>query len=164
MAAIRREARPRGDERRDAIGEIIQTVQRIVKATYQFTSRGLREFGASGPQIWALRTLAEEGKLTVGELAARMYLHISTVSVIADRLEKAGLADRERSEEDRRVVHLTITPHGRELIQKAPVPPRARLPRGLDRLSTPELVKLKAAMIQLSEIMGITRVPPTSEA
>ena len=164
MAVTQRKARSRTDERRDAIGEIIQTVQRIVKVTYQFTSRGLREFGASGPQVWALRILAEEGRLTVGEIAVRMYLHISTVSVIVDRLVKAGLADRERSEEDRRVVHLTITPHGRELVQKAPVPPRARLPRGLDRLSTPDLLNLRVAMVQLSEIMGITRVPPTSEA
>ncbi|MBI2923780.1 MAG: MarR family transcriptional regulator [Planctomycetes bacterium] len=160
----RRESGSRTDGRREAIGEIIQAVQRIVKVTYQFTSRGLRDFGVSGPQVWALRTLVEEGRLTVGELATRMYLHISTVSVIADRLEKAGLVDRERSEEDRRVVHLSITPHGRELVRKAPVPPRARLPLGLDRLNTSDLLNLQAAMSQLSEIMGISKVPPSSEA
>jgi len=49
---------------------------------------------------------------TVSELAERMQLERHTVTELVDRAERAGLVARERSSEDRRVVHLRLTDEG----------------------------------------------------
>ncbi len=150
--------------RREAIGDIIQTVQRVVRATYRFTRRGLREHGAGGPQVWALMSLATTARMTVGQLADSMYLHISTVSALSEQLVKKGWVVRERSEEDRRVVWLTITPAGRELLARAPVPPRALLPRGLEAMPTSELLRTRKSFLRVSAIMRLEDEPAEPEA
>ncbi|MCC6740849.1 MAG: MarR family transcriptional regulator [Planctomycetia bacterium] len=142
----------------------MQTIQRVVRATYRFTRRGLREHGAAGPQIWALMSLAAEGPMTVGQLADSMYLHISTVSALAETLVKKGWAARERSETDRRVVWLSITKEGRELLAHAPVPPRALLPRGLEQLGTRELLRIQRSFLRVSGIMKLTEELAEPEA
>jgi MarR family transcriptional regulator, organic hydroperoxide resistance regulator len=150
-------------KRREAIADVIQTVQRIVRATYRFTRRGLKELGAGGPQVWALMALSQNPRMTVGQLAESMYLHISTVSSLADQLVRHGWAERERSEDDRRVVWLKITDAGRALIARSDVPPRARLPHGLEKLDTPELIRTRKAFLRVSAIMGLLEDPPEPE-
>jgi DNA-binding MarR family transcriptional regulator len=49
---------------------------------------------------------------TVSELARRMALERHTVTELVDRAERAGLIERERSSDDRRVVHLRLTGEG----------------------------------------------------
>jgi len=49
-----------------------------------------------------------------------MYLHISTISGIVDRLETGGYLQRRRSTDDRRVVHLRLTEKGKRTILQAP--------------------------------------------
>lgn len=159
-----RNGRTEESRRREAIGDIVQTVQRVVRATYRFTRRGLREHGAGGPQVWALMTLAATARMTVGQLADSMYLHISTVSALADQMVKKGWVVRERSEEDRRVVWLTITPAGRDILARAPVPPRALLPRGLESMTTSELLRTRRAFLRVSGIMRLGDEPAEPEA
>ncbi len=156
-------ARSEASKRREAIGDIVQTIQRVVRATYRFTRRGIREHGAGGPQVWALMTLATTTRMTVGQLADSMYLHISTVSALADQLVKKGWIARERCEDDRRVVWLTITPAGREILARAPVPPRALLPRGLESMGTSELLRTRRAFLAVSAIMRLGEEPAEPE-
>ncbi len=61
------------------------------------------------PQALVLTVLGEEGPVPISALAERTGSANSTVSGIVDRLEKLGLARRERSGEDRRVIYVTAT-------------------------------------------------------
>ncbi|MEQ9380084.1 MAG: MarR family transcriptional regulator, partial [Pirellulales bacterium] len=60
--------------------------------------------------------------ITVAEVAAAVQLSNATVSRISDRLEAAGLIDRNRSTEDRRKVYLRLTPKGRRRVKRLPAP------------------------------------------
>ncbi|HYE98525.1 MAG TPA: MarR family transcriptional regulator, partial [Planctomycetota bacterium] len=130
------------------------------KVVDTFSRQALKEFGVTGPQIWALRTIHAERGLTIGELAGRMYLHISTVSGILDRLEERGLIERRRSPEDRRVTRLEVTARGRAVLARAPEPPRSLVLRGLQGLSRSELRNLRRSIDILA---GIMQVPPEVE-
>lgn len=141
--------------RRDVIVSIVQGVHRILKSSHQAARLKLGRTTVAGSELWALVTLSESDCMTIGDLAARMYVHISTLSLLIDRLARAGLVKRDRCRSDRRVVYVCITPQGRKLLRAAPVPPRARLPKGLERLRTPELVHLRAAVSRLTEIMHL---------
>lgn len=63
-----------------------------------------------------LRNLAEP--LTMGELSARLGLALSTVTGIIDRLVERELVTRDRSEDDRRIVVVKVTPRGRRMSEK----------------------------------------------
>ncbi len=56
---------------------------------------------------------------TVGELALALQLAQHTVTELVARAEDAGLLERERSDEDRRVSHLSLTAEGRARLAAA---------------------------------------------
>ena len=71
------------------------------------------------PQALVLTVLGEEGPLPISVLAERTGSANSTVSGVVDRLEKLGLAKRERSQTDRRVIYVSATAKYRQLRKKA---------------------------------------------
>lgn len=71
------------------------------------------------PQAMILTVLGEDGPVPISVLAERTGSANSTVSGIVDRLEKLGLAKRQRSETDRRVIYVSATEKYAELRDKA---------------------------------------------
>ena len=71
------------------------------------------------PQAMVLTVLGEEGPVPISALAERTGSANSTVSGIVDRLEKLGLAKRQRSETDRRVIYVSATEKYAALRDKA---------------------------------------------
>jgi len=63
-------------------------------------------------QYWILRLLMEGGQMKIKDLASAIGCTAGSASVAAKRLEKAGLVRRERSEEDERVVTVTLEKQG----------------------------------------------------
>jgi len=66
--------------------------------------------GMTAPQGMVMGILSKEKTMKITELSSKLSLSNSTVSGIIDRLEKQGLVERKRSEEDRRVVNVSISP------------------------------------------------------
>jgi DNA-binding MarR family transcriptional regulator len=71
------------------------------------------EFGVPLFAVKALHQLAEP--VTMKELGRRMHVDPSFVTMIADILERHGLARREPNATDRRLKNLVLTPEGLEL-------------------------------------------------
>lgn len=61
------------------------------------------------PQTLALTLLHEEGPMPISSLASATGSANSTISGVVDRLERAGLIQRVRSEQDRRVIYVATT-------------------------------------------------------
>lgn len=74
--------------------------------------------GITGTQFNVLRILrgAEPEGLCRNELRARMLTRMPDVTRLLDRMEKAGLVERSREGEDRRMVSTQITAAGRALL------------------------------------------------
>lgn len=68
-----------------------------------------KEINLTAPQGMLIGVLARNKKMKVSDLSEQLQLSNSTVSGIIDRLEKQGLVERTRSEEDRRVVYVNIS-------------------------------------------------------
>ncbi|MPM13714.1 hypothetical protein SDC9_60073 [bioreactor metagenome] len=90
----------------DDTNEIIFTHYRVS----QYISFHMREGGRrrmlTGPQAMALNLLQTRGPLPISALAEQLGSANSTISCIVDRLEKLGLAQRTRSQQDRRVIYV----------------------------------------------------------
>jgi DNA-binding MarR family transcriptional regulator len=63
-------------------------------------------------EMEAFVQLGRGGELTMGELAEKLFLSVSSATVIADKLEEKGLVIRRRSVDDRRVVRVGLTGEG----------------------------------------------------
>lgn len=90
--------------------EIIKALKQIGKCMKKTVEAQCKDGNITGPQGMLLGTLAHHGKMKISDLSERLTLSNSTVSGIVDRLEKQGLVERIRSDEDRRVVYVNITP------------------------------------------------------
>jgi DNA-binding MarR family transcriptional regulator len=144
---------PRDED--DAVAECVQGLHRIFQNVDLFSKRTLRDFGVTGPQIWALRTIRDAECVSMRELAERLHLHPSTVSGIVDRLEEKGLAARHEAAQDARVTDLRLTSSGRKLLPGVPEPPRSRVARGLEGLPPEELACIRRAVQILNRIMDV---------
>lgn len=67
---------------------------------------------------WLLRTLSEEDRLRVSELASRQGTDVSTACRQLARCEQAGLVRREGDPRDLRAVLFSLTPEGREALAR----------------------------------------------
>lgn len=85
----------------------------IVRTNDQFQNRFgrlFREYGLTSSQYNILRILRGEGKpMPCLEIANRLIQIVPAITGLIDRLEQAGMVQRERSETDRRVVNVEIT-------------------------------------------------------
>lgn len=77
-----------------------------------------REIGLTVPQFGLLRMIAQEQNARVIQLADKMEVKSSAVTVMLDRLELLGLSAREQDEHDRRAVIVTLTDKGRSCLKK----------------------------------------------
>jgi len=65
--------------------------------------------GITLPQSMVIGILLKEKILKITDLSRKLSLSNSTVSGIVDRLENQGIVKRERSEQDKRVVYVSIS-------------------------------------------------------
>jgi len=72
---------------------------------------------------------------------------------ILTRLEEKGLAKRERSTVDRRIINVTATAKGRRLVQRVPIPLQDGLAQALDTLPELERVTIALSLERIVELM-----------
>jgi DNA-binding MarR family transcriptional regulator len=77
-----------------------------------------KRFGLTVTQYWALFHLEHPEGRSLGELAALLICDKSNVTSVVDKLEAAGLAERQRGKAgDRRYTRVVLTQHGQQLRQ-----------------------------------------------
>jgi DNA-binding MarR family transcriptional regulator len=69
-------------------------------------------------QLRSVVMLGRESEMTAGQLAKSADLNPATVTAMLDHLEAANIVQRHRSTEDRRVCNVSLTPEGRELLER----------------------------------------------
>ena len=87
-------------------------MRRIVNLIGTEVERRMEPLGLTDAQWKPLLRLSLEHGNTVAHLARNCHLDAGGMTRLLDRLETKGLCQRERSQEDRRVVHITLTPEG----------------------------------------------------
>jgi len=102
---------------------LFRYIERLEEMQGQFLRRihqelvGVLDPGITGHQFVVLKMIKDHGQMTVSQVAECLGVSLSAVTALVDRLCKAGMVERHRSAEDRRVVRLEITGEGRQLVQ-----------------------------------------------
>ncbi|WAH38690.1 MarR family winged helix-turn-helix transcriptional regulator [Alicyclobacillus dauci] len=74
--------------------------------------------GLTPGQLFMLYSIKKEGHAMVSQLARRMEVTSSAITVMLDRLEQRGLVKRMRDVEDRRAVYVELTERGDAAIEE----------------------------------------------
>lgn len=130
--------------------EVLRKIRIIIGAVRQHARKLEESCGIGGAQVWALATIAQQPDITVSQLSQALSVHISTASNLIDKLARAGLVERQRIDEDRRVVRLRLTSAGHEVVGRAPTPLTGLLLDALEKL--PE-TRLKSLNVDLAELI-----------
>ena len=109
----------------------------------------LKPLGLTYTQYLVMMVLWEHKTCTVGELGKRLFLDSGTLTPVVKKMEANGLVTRSRSDDDERVVNVTVTHAGEELREKAreiPVTLACRMP-----LAPEEAMELYRLLYKLLE-------------
>jgi DNA-binding MarR family transcriptional regulator len=146
-------------ENEQLIEEIVGTIRKFVRAVSIDTFQMSRKHGLTGPQGAILRALVKWGSLSSASLSRTLYVTPSNITGIIDRLEKKGLVERVRKEEDRRVALITLTKEGTKISKKIPDPIETKLISELADME-PEHVRILALvmnqLLNLIDAQGIS--------
>jgi DNA-binding MarR family transcriptional regulator len=117
---------------------------RTTTVLYAEFERLFKQAGLSEPQYNVLRILRGVGGCGVpcSEIGSRMIARVPDVTRLVDRLEAAGMVERCRIPNDRRVVQVKITDKGREAIAGLDEPLTQLSKRLLSHMTPAELAQL----------------------
>jgi len=106
-------------------------------------SRLFRKFGLTPQQYNILRILRGEGRpLPILEIANRMITVVPGITGLIDRLEAAGLVERKRCDNDRRVIYVAIAARAVQLLHEIDPPLLQMHKQLLGHMNTSELTSL----------------------
>jgi DNA-binding MarR family transcriptional regulator len=129
---------------------LMRVFPRVVRGMRRYQDQTTPQTAAPlGPRHVAALEQLRDGPLSVGALAARLGLTLSTVSGVLADLDRAGFVERTADQADRRRTIVQITPGARIAVQQWLDGAAAPLARVLDRLDADERAAFLKAMDML---------------
>ena len=137
----------------EAIREAVLTGTRAVVGV---AARSLAEVSddVSLAQYRVLVLLDSRGPLTMGELAASLDVHPSTVTRVCDVLVDKGLIIRRTPKSNRRGVKAHLATRGRRLVAEAMHRRRELIDQALAQMSAPARTRLARSLTEFAHALG----------
>ena len=132
----------------------LKALRRILRASELSTRQLAAETGLTPSQLLVLQEIGEREEVTPTELSTVLQFGQATITNIVDRLVALGLVTRQRSEQDKRRVHLAPTPAGRHAIETAPNLLQARFIDRFVALQEWEQAMMLASLSRLADLLG----------
>jgi len=115
----------------------------------------VKKTGLTGSQLWIMQQIYNFNGISNTELAKNLTLHVSTCSILVNKLIKKGLVEKTRSSTDERKIVLTISLKGKQLMAKAPKSPEGAIPSTLKKLNIEELEELNTVLTKFAKKMKV---------
>ena len=133
------------------VDQVLEAIIYLYTESRRITKELAKRADLTGPQLTVVKLLEQVGDLSLSELSDKIRAQNSTVTGIIDRMEREGLVTRERSKEDRRVVHIRLTAKGNALAADIPVEPMEIFKGALQSLSGQEMRDLMRIMTKVAK-------------
>jgi DNA-binding MarR family transcriptional regulator len=139
------------------ITELIELQRRIDRDRRQYELDTWMQLNLSIGQLKSLFFISNQGTTSLGKLAAALKVTPTNTTGIVDRLLKRGLITRTENPDDRRVLLLSTTPAGEELITGLRQKRRERMTELFNILSPSEAEELAKSLKYLVKAIEIHR-------
>lgn len=132
-------------------GELRPVLLRLARELRKETE----QLGVTARQTTLLWLVKRSPGLSLAELAAEEGISPPAMSGHVDRLERAGLLERERSTDDRRRVGLRLTDDGERVLRRVRARRTTWLTNRLRTLEPAELEAVEAAIPALMQLVDV---------
>jgi len=122
-----------------SVDDAVAGYRRFHRALMTSTARKWRDLDISMQQVRAMHVLRDEGEVPVGRLAEVFGFGMPAASLLADRLVRAGYAERHDDATDRRRVLIRLSRAGDRLMTELIEGSQAHMRRWMSSLSPDEL-------------------------
>jgi DNA-binding MarR family transcriptional regulator len=135
-----------------SIDDALSGYKRLSRALLNSKTARWRDIDISMQQMRALYFLRDEEEASVGRLAELFAFGLPAASVLADRLVRAGYAERREDPADRRRVLLSLSRTGNRLVSELREGSHSQLRRWMSALSPDELEALARGWNALADV------------
>ncbi|GAB1146897.1 MarR family winged helix-turn-helix transcriptional regulator [Shewanella algae] len=106
-------------QRQDSLQQLINhAIIEFYERLSSWEQSVVRDQGASLAQIHTVEILGAHGPMKMKELAEKLGITTGTLTVQVERLVKAGLAERQPLENDRRAIQVSLTEKGEQMFKE----------------------------------------------
>ncbi|MFE3799159.1 MarR family winged helix-turn-helix transcriptional regulator [Nocardia tengchongensis] len=133
----------------DDSSDFLDLHSRTSKVLRALADRDMRRHGLHLGQNHVLAVLWENDGRTPGEMAAALNVTTPTVVKMATRMAAAGLLTRRQDDQDKRLVRLWLTDHGRELREPVEADRKALSDKVTAELTDAERAHLMSALAKI---------------
>ncbi len=131
----------------DSLVERIQTSFQLLRRNWDSEVFNKIEMPITRPQLFMLYVIQRHERCRLSKLAEKMEVKPSAITVMIDRLEKAGYVKRAHDPVDRRSILVELTPEGRTVLEETMQKRNEVLKKQLLQLK-PEEVQLLAELLE----------------
>ncbi len=132
--------------------EMQQLIHSLLKNYGRCEEMCLAQQGVTVAQAYSLLTLPPAGQITMNELSTKMELASSTMTRMIDQLVTKELVQRQRDEEDRRVVWVKLTAKGQRVRRTLDEAQRELFQGSLNEISEEERAGILHALKSLNDL------------
>ncbi len=136
---------------KEDLDRIVEGIIYLVTESRRLSKDEAARYGVTPTQLSVLKLLHEIGDLSLGTLSREIRAHNATVTGIVDRMEAAGLVERARNDEDRRVWIIRLTTQGRKVAERARISPWDTLRHALSALPGSDQEQLTRILKKVAE-------------
>lgn len=139
-------APPTESARNSRIAEMTDFLMLAQRSCFLDLSSDLNKGRVSYAQLFLLGSLAEDGAMTMSEIATRMGHSTAAATGLVDRLQRLSYVKRSHAEDDRRKILVAVTEEGRQLVSTIRKGLSASLAKLMaDADASPEATSVKGA-------------------
>lgn len=115
----------------------------------------VKKTGLTGAQLWIMQQIYNFNGISNSELSKNLTIHVSTCSLLVNKLIKKNLIEKTRDPKDERKIVLTLSPKGKHLMAKAPKSPEGAIPSTLKKLTIEDLEELNTVLTKFAKKMKV---------
>ena len=138
--------------------DVLIALRRVIRATDLHSKKLVKTATVTAPQLLLMQAIQRQDGAIISKLAQEVSLSQATVTTIIDRLEKRELIFRQRSETDKRKVHVYLTPHGHKILRNAPTALQDQFIKKFDALYDWEQSMILSALQRIAHMMDAQNI------
>ena len=133
--------------------QVFHQLLALMRMHRQYARRIIDEQDIKPRDLSVLRFLSEHEAVKVSQIQKYLHQSPSTASTLIANLEEAGYVTRTRSQTDRRIVFVALTPKGQSLLEKTPLGGMPLLRRELEALTPERLLEMSSVLTEIQVLM-----------
>ena len=134
--------------------QLLISLRRVIRAIDLHSRQLNKQSGLTGPQLMVMQKIAQLDAPLAKQVAEEITLSAATVTTIINRLESRGLVNRQRSETDKRKVHLYLSDSGQAILNHAPKPLQEHFIKRYQGLDEWEQSQLLSSIERIASMMN----------